>query len=293
MTKPFLVLATALVLSSPAVSTPQVAAPAQPAVDPRSPAYWRASLDEGIAEAKRTNKRILLALMEEPCGQCDRMEELVLPAKSFDNFAKDKVPVRVRISSDEGRRLAERFRVPGPPAWFVLTPDLLVCGFQGGANSQDGWFRTFVETERSWAAYLQKLKDEQKDPANLDLVYDVAVETFGRRGEALAEARFQRLVADKRSTPQVRESSMAYLATIALESRRVDEAAGHLETLKKTTKDKALLEKVELGLVDVDIARGRNDLALKRLKDFKAAHPYSTNLEQVDELIKALSGGAR
>ncbi|KAA0253352.1 MAG: hypothetical protein EDX89_14770 [Acidobacteria bacterium] len=291
MKNPFSATLAALLLG--ALPAPALALPAPaPAgeVDPMSPAFWKPTLDEGLAEAKRTGKRVFLAMMDEPCGQCDRMEALVLPAKSFETFVKDKVPVRVRYSSEEGKRLAERFQVPGAPAWLILTTDLLVCGFQGGANSQDGWFRTFLETEKSWAAYQKKLADEKKDPGNLELVFDVAKETFGRQGGALSEPRFRRVVADPRATPGMREEATAYLANLALEARRIDEAEKLLLSLQRSTQDKLLLEKVELSLVDVEIARGRRDAALNKLRDFKRQHPYSINLEQVDALIEALGG---
>lgn len=277
------------VLLAPVGSAVPAPVPAEE-VDPASPSFWKLTLDEGIAEAKKSRKRVFLALMDEPCGQCDRMEALILPAKSFQTFVKDKVPVRIRYSSEEGKRLAERFQVPGAPAWLVLTPDLLVCGYQGGGNSQDGWFRTFVETEKSWGAYLRKVEEEKKNPGNLELVFDVAKETFARQGGALAEPRFRRLVGDPRVPAAIREESTAYLATLALDARRIDEAEAHLLTLKKTAQDKVLLERVELSLVDVEIARGRRDAALNRLREFKRQHPYSINLEQVDALIAALGG---
>lgn len=291
MKKPLPVVLAALLLGALRVPASALPVPApEGEVDPMSPDFWKPTLDQGLAEAKRTGKRVLLALMDEPCGQCDRMEALVLPAKSFETFVKDKVPVRVRYSSEEGKRLAERFQVPGVPAWLVLTTDLLVCGFQGGASSQDGWFRTFLETEKSWVAYQKKLEDEKKDPGNLELVLDVAKETFGRQGGALSEPRFRRIAADPRATPGMREEATAYLATLALEARRVDEAEKLLVSLQRSTRDKLLLEKVELSLVDVEIARGRRDAALNRLREFKRQHPYSINLEQVDALIEALGG---
>jgi predicted negative regulator of RcsB-dependent stress response len=249
---------------------------------------WASSFEEAVAKAKEMpDGRILIEFTEPRCGECMRIEALVVPSTSFYSFTRDKVPVKVDRSTDDGRKLADRLGVNAMPAWAVVTPDLLLCGIQIGNTNQYGWITTFTRTEQSWAAYRKKLDDEKKDPSNEDLVFDIAQETFKRGGDKLAEPRFRKL-ATSASKPMLKEESLAYLASIELDSNRVDEAARDLDTLLAIGKDAELHEKAQLRRADVDIARGRGDLALKRLAAFKKEHPGSPRVKEVDAILAAL-----
>jgi hypothetical protein len=274
--------------AEPRLRTPDVTGQAHPDAAGLQVA-WAYSWDDAVAAAKKLPKgRILLSFVDEDCGECQRMDALVVPSTSFWAFTRDKVPLRVVRETPEGKRLAERFRIPSVPAWLVVTPDMVVSGAQIGSTTQLGWVEAFTRAEQGWAAYQKKLEAEAQEPANDALVFDVAKETFKRGGDNLAEPRFRRL-ADSPKTPwELREQSYAYLVSIEMDAHRLDEAARDLDVLLTNAKDPALRQRAQLRRADLDIARGRKDLAAGRLKDFKKQHPLSPLVAEADELLKKL-----
>ena len=250
---------------------------------------WVSTWDEALAAAKKIpNGRILIEFVDNNCGGCQRMEALIVPSTSFFSFMRDKVALRLVRSSADGQRLSAKFGVATVPAWVVTTPDLLLSGFQMGQTSQTSWFQTFSQTERSWGDYRRKLDEEAKNPANQELVFDVARETFKRGGDPLAETRFQRLVDVSTTKPEIKEQSLAYLASIKLDSKRVEEAAKDLELLIKIGKDPVLHERAQLRMADVELARGRKDQAIRRLEEFQKTYPSSPRFAEAGELLKVI-----
>ena len=49
-----------------------------------------------------------------------------------------------------------------------------------------------------------------------------------------------------------------------------------------------LKQRAELRRADLEIARGRKDLAAGRLKNFKAQHPLSPLVSEADELLRKI-----
>jgi hypothetical protein len=250
---------------------------------------WAASWDDAVAAARKLPKgRILLSFVDEDCGECQRMDALVVPSTSFWAFTRDKVPLRVVRSTPEGKRLTERFRIPSVPAWLVVTPDMLVCGAQIGSTSQQGWVDAFIRAEQGWAAYEKKLDAEAQDPGNETLVFEAAKETFKRGGDAFAEPRFRRLADNPKTRWEFREQSYAYLVSIEMDASRFDEATKDLDVLLTNAKDETLKQRALLRRADLDIARGRKDLAAGRLKNFKKLYPDSPLVSEADQLLKQL-----
>ena len=144
---------------------------------------WARTLSEATEGAKRLKDgRILIFFVEPDCGQCDRMEALVVPSTSFYAFTRDKVPLYEDISTAEGKDLARRLRIRGTPTWIVVTPELLECGRQEGPTTQQGWVNAFIEVERGWAGYRKAARRrDRRTPANAQLVFDAARQTLSAR----------------------------------------------------------------------------------------------------------------
>lgn len=281
-----LVLSAALVSPAPTPASPGQKGSARPAPY-GTEVVWAKTWDEAVAKARKMpDGRILVEFVDSRCGECSRMESLIIPSASFYGFARDKVPVRLDRETPEGKKLAERFQIPAVPAWVIVTPDMVVSGVQAGPTSQGGWFETFVKSEQGWTAYQKKLAQEQLTPGNEELVFDVAHETFRRGGDALAEPRFRRLT--KSTKPLVREQSLAYLASIELDGGRIEEATHDLDELLSTGTDPTLKERAEFRRAEVEIARGRKDAAATRLVVFKKLYPKSPLVKDADELLQAL-----
>jgi predicted negative regulator of RcsB-dependent stress response len=254
---------------------------------------WAPTLEQAQASAREMKDgRILIFFTDSDCGQCDRMLKIIAPSTSFYSFTRDKVPVPVEISKPAGLKLAQRMRVEGVPTWIVATPDLLECSRQEGVTTQQGWVEAFVLGERKWNGYKKALADEKENPGDLAAVFEAAKQTFQRGGREQAEGRFRRLVADPKTAPDVREQSNAYLASIDLDAGRFDDATKILDGLIRDAKSPQLKERAELRRADVEIARGRRDLAIFRLREFRKAHPASSLAEEAQTLLDALQGKA-
>ncbi|MEO8586268.1 MAG: thioredoxin fold domain-containing protein [Acidobacteriota bacterium] len=254
---------------------------------------WASRLAEAVEGAKRLRDgRILIFFVEPDCGQCKRMEALVVPSTSFYAYTRDKVPLYEDVSTAEGKDLAQRLRIRGTPTWVVVTPDLLECGRQEGPTSQQGWVDAFIQVERGWAAYRKVLADEAAAPSNPQFVFEAARQTYQRGGGALAEARFQRLARDPKTPASIKEQALGFLTSIEMESGRFDDAVANLDTLIASAQDPTLKMRAELRRADVEIARGRKDLAAWRLKEFVKAHPGTPLATEAQALLDALQGKA-
>ena len=252
---------------------------------------WAATLEEAQASARSMKDgRILLFFTDKDCGECDRMLKLIAPSTSFYSFTRDKVPVPITISDPKGLELARRMRVVGVPTWIVATPDLLECSRQEGVTPQQGWVQTFIQGEREWAVFRRAQEAESENPGDLAAVYEVARQLFAKGARDQAEGRFRRLAADPKAPAGIREQSTAYLASIDLDAGRFDDATRLLDDLAANAKDPQLRERAELRRADVEIARGRKDLAAYRLKEFLKAHPASPHAAEAQALLAALQG---
>jgi hypothetical protein len=268
----------------------QEAVPPPAAPRPQDPdPVWATTFSEAVERARAIPEgRVLVELRDARCPDCDRMADLVYPSPSFRSFVRDKVPVRLLRSSPDGKRLSEKFGVRVTPAWVVVTPDLLLSAKQEGASNQSTWIERFVLAERAWGLYLRKLEAEKSAPTDPAATFAVADEAFRRYGDAMAEERFRRVVDDPKAPADLREKSLSYLASIALEARRLDDAEKALHGILATTKDPVVREKAELRLADVDIGRGERTKAAERLKAFLDKHPASPMRPQAQELLEAL-----
>jgi hypothetical protein len=278
-----------LLLSSPFLLGQEDVKPST-AYRPQHPEpVWATSFAEAVDRARSMpDGRVFVELLDEPCPQCERMAGLVYPSADFRAFMKDKVPVSLLRGSPDGARLSERFGVRLSPAWLVLTPDLLLAGKQEGASNQSTWFDRFISAERDWALFRQKLAREKAAPGDPAASLAVGEEAYRRYGDAMAEERFRRVAEDPKAPNDLRERALSYLASIALEARRIDEAENDLKKILATTKDPVLREKAELRLADVDLGRGDRAKAAERLEAFLVAHPESPLRPQAEELLKAL-----
>jgi len=251
---------------------------------------WTATWEEAVGAARQIpDGRILIYFGDDDCGACRRMEALIIPSTSFWAFTRDKVPLYLKLGSEEGKALGAKLRVREAPTWVVVTPDLVVCGGQAGPTTQMGWVETFARSEAAWVGYRRLLEREKQDPSDAKVAFDVARETFRRGGDRIAEPRFERLANNPEAPPDVREQSLAYLATIQLDAGRPDRAEEYLDKLLLVAKDPVLKQRAELRKADVEIARGRRDLAIARLQGFKKEWPASPLVHEADALLQALT----
>ncbi len=263
-------------------------APAPPRPQDDAP-VWTRSFDEAVERARKMRDgRILVELRNASCPECERMAKVLYPTASFRAFMRDKVPVSLERGTADGERLARRFGVRLLPAWLVVTPDLLLCGKQEGDSNQSVWVERFVATEKDWAAFQVALAEEKKAPADPAAAFAAGEAAYRHFGDGMAEERFRRVADDSKAPAELRDKSLAYLATLALRARRFDDAETALNRILSSSEDPALLEKAELRLADVDLGRGERKKAADRLRAFLGKHPGSAARPQAEALLRAI-----
>ena len=109
----------------------------------------------------------------------------------------------------------------------------------------------------------------------------------------MAEERFRRIAADPKASREIREKALSFLASLAFEARRFDDAENALKGILATTKDPVLREKAELRLADVDLGRGDREKAAEKLRTFLEKHPESPLRPQAENLLKAIGSTKR
>lgn len=286
-------LVTVLLFAPVLLAQPEEKTPPAARLQDENP-VWASSFDDAVARARAMpSGRVFVEIRSANCPECERMDKLIYPSASFRAFMRDKVPVVLDRAAPDGQRLAERFGLQRVPAWLVVTPDLLLAGRQEGGSSQAAWIESFVASERAWAEFRHKLDLEQKNPSDPAAAFAVGEEAFRRVGDAMARERFERVAGDGKAPAELRGRSLAYLAAIALEERRFDDAEKALKKIISTTKDPALAEKAELRLADVEIGRGENRKAAALLKTFVEKHPQSPARKDAEALLEALEASKK
>ncbi|HMM34608.1 MAG TPA: hypothetical protein PKA62_07715 [Thermoanaerobaculia bacterium] len=254
-----------------------------------APLDWATTMPDALKRAGALDGgRLLVEIRDAQCPECERMEKLLYPSASFRGFLKDKVPVRLLRGTPEADQLWTRYRLQTTPAWLVLSTDLMLCGKLEGDTNQSTWIESFFQSEKAWAAFLRAIDEEKASPADPARSFAVGEEAYRRYGDVMAERRFRKVSEDEQAPAELRARSLAYLATFALEARRLDDAAKALEKVLATSTDPALLERAELRLADVEIGRGDREKAAARLNAFVEKHPQSPLKAQAEELLRLL-----
>lgn len=79
---------------------------------------WGSDYQVAMAQAARTDRKVLVAFHMNGCAPCVAMERTVLRSERVRNALKAFVPIRVNV--DEDRELANRFRVIATPMFAVV-----------------------------------------------------------------------------------------------------------------------------------------------------------------------------
>ncbi len=233
--------------------------------------------------------RILLFFTDDDCGECARMLKIIAPSTSFYAFTRDKVPVPVFIGKPDGLKLAQQMRVVGVPTWIVATPDLLECSRQEGVTTQQGWVEAFVAGRArlvrvpEGAGGREGEPGQRRPPCSRWPGSSSSAAHASRRRGASAGSRSTRLPPRTSASSRTRTSPRSTSTRGASTRRR-----GSSTTSSATRRTPQLRERAELRRADVEVARGRNDLAAYRLREFKKAHPDSPLAAEAQALLDAL-----
>lgn len=100
---------------------------------------WRTTLSAALADAKESGKAVFFNCFVDWSGACVLMDSVVLRDENLAPWiAEHFVPLRVDMRSEEGRELAERYRVSTYAQYLVLDVDgEIVHRISGGAKAEE------------------------------------------------------------------------------------------------------------------------------------------------------------
>ena len=111
---------------------------------PASSIAWRTDLDAALAEARSTNKRVLVDFSADWCPPCQAMKHDVWPHPQVEKaISAGFVPVLV--DADRDTVLADRYQVASIPTILLLDTDGRVARRNNGFLSRSGMLRFLAD----------------------------------------------------------------------------------------------------------------------------------------------------
>jgi thioredoxin-related protein len=128
---------------------------------------WAGTYDQALAQAKASDRLVLLVLQSELCPWCTKLEQETLTAASVTTQGNQFVAVKVSVGED--RELGSTYAKNGVPQTVFLTPDGQLVGKLAGfvpapvfaAQMHDAWAAR--EFPREIAGLEQAIADRPRD----------------------------------------------------------------------------------------------------------------------------------
>lgn len=289
----FLSLTLALLLpSTTTADTPEVPATASPNATVR----WHTDLEEAVAEARVSDRYLVVDLFAEWCGWCHRLEEEVFTHPDFVAWAQDYVLLRVDTEDGgTGSWLQLRYGAESLPATLILDPDMIRVGKVQGFAPMPTFVRYLEEQVNGYLSILS-FYDQLKASDDAELQRQVADDLL-ERGAGLRAAGLYRRVLEQVRRGTDAEAWLTYQVADALRiGRDWDAARDALGEARKlaTTLDaqgSGLEERVDLLSVHLAQESGDCDGTLASLERFLHQHPESTHATYAERTLDAIKKG--
>jgi thioredoxin-like negative regulator of GroEL len=97
--------------------------PAEPVHLPPGIAWQQGDVDAAFAQAKRTNKPLLLYWGAVWCPSCNQVKATIFSQQAFKDRSSFFVPVYLDGDNESAQKLGERFKVRGYPTMILFRPD--------------------------------------------------------------------------------------------------------------------------------------------------------------------------
>ncbi len=250
-------------------------------------ASWHKTMDEAAAEAKKTNKMILVDMYADWCGWCKRFEREVYPSEQFQAVAKNLVLLKLDTEDGkEGTQLARKWNVTSLPTFVILTPDQVLAGYLRGYSPANEFVRRIQEAEDAWFEFRKRVLNEPKDASDADRMI-LTDELIGRGDLEGAGKRLKKDVGSF-TDAKLKEEAWYKLALVYRLQGSFDlarEAA--IDGLRTSAKGENG-ERMILLLAEVYIEQENYKAALEEYKRFKAQYPDSAMMGSVEFVMPQL-----
>ncbi|MEM7482605.1 MAG: thioredoxin family protein [Acidobacteriota bacterium] len=234
---------------------------------------WHDRVEEALAEARSTDRLILVDLYAEWCGWCKKLEKDVFSTTRFAQVAENYVLLRVDVEdAGEGMRLQDRFDARNLPTTLIIDADLVRIG------TIRGYFPapTFVTRIDAQVARWQKfMEGYRRDVVSEDpQVLRSLAEALRRRSDGARAAAIYRRLLTREDVAVEGEDWLRLLLADSLRLSR-DFAGAAQAVADFAPEDPTLTE--ALSLFRVHLARDRQDCAgtSAAVDAFVAEHPTS------------------
>ncbi|MEE8138011.1 MAG: thioredoxin family protein [Thermoanaerobaculia bacterium] len=261
----------------------------------RGGSAWLESVDAAVAQAQDSGRLILVDLYADWCSWCKRLEAEVFSHPRFREYAEGFELLRVDTEDrGEGSRLLKRFAVSVLPTTLIIDHRMVKVGEVRGFTLAEGYIARIEEQiaryrrlEESFASLGQT-----SDPL---LLSPLAFEFHERRDFERAVELYDRLLALPDRDPKQERWTRYRLVDALRMGRRFDRAAEELGRMRQTadaTRDRILLE--QLDLLDAELARERGDCrtAVAVLESFLRRNPESFLREEARRTLRSLEAGS-
>ncbi|MCA1581202.1 MAG: thioredoxin fold domain-containing protein [Acidobacteria bacterium] len=276
-----------------AASTPAPSARTTPsagsAVTSPGNARWAGTPDEARARAATESKFVYVEFDEPECGQCRRMDALLYPAFQFEAVLLPMVPVKISLSSPEGRELARRYGVRETPAVLVTTAEGRIVFLMQGFTSAQEFYQRISQDTASYRAFARRVDSQDIAKLKPREALETGRELYQRSDSAAALPRLQRAASSPQSPPAVRDEAREILAAVELDLGQVASSRRTIERLLATSRDPLRRERGELFRAQLPLAENKPAEALALFKKFQKDHPKSPYIEQVNAMLARLT----
>ncbi|MFY9550183.1 MAG: hypothetical protein WAU32_03465 [Thermoanaerobaculia bacterium] len=260
----------------------------------RSPgnADWARDAEDAQAKAAAQGKLVYYEFDSPNCSACQRMQSLLYPAFDFEALLIGMVPVKLALTSNAAKPLADRYKITEVPAVLITNADgRLVFLMQGFKTAPEFYRHARGDLDR-YRQFVKKIDAQRIATLSAEEAYATGRELYARSDPAAALPRLQRASVAPNPKPGVRENALEGLAEVQLEVGQIGPSRQTIDKLIATTKNADQRERAELFRAQIPLAEKKPAEALALYRKFVKDHPSSPHRARVDEFIARLEGAA-
>lgn len=252
---------------------------------------WITRVDEAKAEAKATNRLILVDLYADWCQWCKRLESDVFSSEEFGLYSDKFVLLRVDTEDGaEGAELQRHFSAYSLPTILIMDHRKVEYGRVEGYAPTSQFIRE-IETEiaafRALEAGYERFADSN-DPGALAVLAD----EFHQRGDGKrASELYRRLLGTEALDEDKANWTRLQLADALRLDEQFDLALEEVSTardLGRTSGNKDLIERLDLIQAQISLDRGDCPAASSELRRFLLTHPASELRPWAQQILNEL-----
>jgi len=263
------------------------------AVDSADSVSWITNYSNGLEEARKTNKPVLLIFSAEWCGPCHAMEREVLYDPQVVPLLKKFVCLNIDIDRDEFT--AARYHTDSVPRVLILDPSANVLSDRLGYQFKPEMIRLLSAIPGDFgpiAVTNARLKEDSDDfPAWMSVAQFYA--QLGVMDLSIKYVKGALKTAEGKSHGPSRENALNKLGLHSLKMQSLKDARKAFEQcLAEFGRDGKQCDLTMLGLITVLASDGKVKEAEKLLADLRTRFPESPAVERAAKNIQE-AGAAR